>query len=200
MAHTRTVHCERRISDVIALFLVTFTFIEFCSEVLAIRDTLSIVVLTLACMSHPILRLLKGRRREDDSSLARATSVTAAIIAAAPWIVIGWLHAVHPAWEAWQSPAVPASVRYIGCVLACGIVVMRPLLDRAPVDSDDVELFVPRLTLQSQAVMLSVLLVSGSAAAAGLALYWLAAAGIQRLASESARAALRRDVQRVSSV
>jgi hypothetical protein len=197
VAHTRTVPCERRITDFIALAIVTCAFMEFCSEILAIRDTVSIVALTLACVSHPILQLLKDRRCEDEPSPARATALTA-IIATAPWIVLGWLRAVHPAWAAWQSPAVPVVVRYMGCVLACGIVVTRPLLDRAPVDPDDAELFVPRLTLQSQAVMISVLLVSGSLAAAGLTVYWLAAAGIQRLASEGAAAALRRDVQRVS--
>jgi hypothetical protein len=180
---------QRRITDFIALGIVTGALMEFCSEILGIRDTSSIVVLTLACVSQPILELLRDRRREHQPAPSRASAATA-LIAAAPWIVLGWFRVTHPHSVAWQTADVPAGLRVVGCVLACGVIVMRPMLRGTAVDPDDRNVFVPQLTVESQIVMISTLLVSGSVVAAGLTIYWLAAAGLQRLAWEGLPARL----------
>ena len=100
--------------------------------------------------------------------------------AAAPWIVLGWLHAAYPTWSVWQPVGVTTTVRYAGCLLAFGVVLTRPLLEREPGDTYHT-FYVPPATIQSVVLMISLLLVSGSVIAAGLTLYWLAATGIQRL-------------------
>jgi hypothetical protein len=176
---TRTELWNRRIADFVGLAIVTCALMEFCSEILGVRDSLSIVVLTLACASDPVLRLVQDRRSDREPSARRGTEVTA-IVATAPWIVLGWLRAVHPSWSVWQSVAVPAAMHYTGCLLAFGVILARPLLERDPADPDAV-LYVPPVTLQSQLLIASLLLVSCSVVAVGLTLYWFAATGIQRL-------------------
>jgi hypothetical protein len=179
----RTGLWSRRISDFVALALVACALIEFCSQILGIRDSLSIVVLTLGCASHPLLRLLETRRFEHEPGTTRGAEI-AAVVAAAPWIILGWLHGVHPTWVAWQSVPVPALFRYTGCAIAFGVVLARPIVRRDRAEIDDA-MYVPPITVQSQLLMISLLLVSFSAIAAGLILYWLAAAGVQRLVSRS---------------
>jgi hypothetical protein len=191
---------DRRINDFIALAIVACVLMEFCSEILGIRDNVAIVVLCLACVSDPLMWLLQDRRREHDLPARRGTEVSA-MIASAPWLVLGWLHAAHPLWPVWQSVAVPTVVRYAGLAIALGVVLVRPLVARIPLDSDG-EAYVPRLTLESQLLMISVLLVSCSAIAACLTLYWLAAAGIQQLVRRrvSVISALPYEVRQVSQI
>jgi hypothetical protein len=176
---TRTGLWNRRITDFVGLAIVTGVLMEFCSDILGVKDNLSIVALTLAGVSHPMLRLLQDRRSERGPAARRGTEITA-IFAVAPWVLLGWLNTVYPSWSVWQSVAVPAAIRYTGCFLAFGVILARPLLERDSVDSD-VASWVPPITLQSLLLIVSLLLVSGSVVAAGLTLYWLGAAGMQRL-------------------
>jgi hypothetical protein len=74
---------------------------------------------------------------------------------------------------------VPAPMRYVGCAVAVIVIVVRPVLQRG--DDAGGESLVPRGTWESQLLVASVLLVSGSAVAALLAVYWLAVSGVQRL-------------------
>src|SRR5258708_11226984 len=175
----RTGLWSRRISDFVGLAIVTGVLMEFCSEILGVRDNLSIVALTLAGVSHPLLRLLQDRRSEREASPRRGAEITA-FVAVAPWILLGWLNAVYPSWSVWQSVTLPAAMRYTGCLLAFGVILARPLLERDSAESDAVS-WVPPVTFESLLLFVSLLLVSGSVVAAGLTLYWLGAAGIQRL-------------------
>lgn len=170
---------NRRITDFIALGIVTCALMEFCSEILGIRDSLSILLLALACASQPVLRLVEARRSDDEPQARQGTAVTA-MAAAAPWILLGWLHSAYPTWSAWQPAGVPLAVRYAGCLLAFGVILARPLLEREAGDSDHA-LYVPPATIQSVVLMISLLMVSGSVIAAGLTVYWLAATAAQRL-------------------
>jgi hypothetical protein len=178
---TRTGLWNHRISDFVAVALVTCALMEFCSEILGVRDSPSIVVLALACASHPLLRLLEARR-SGGAYRARRGAEVAALIAAAPWIVLSWLRTANPSWWVWQPVPVPAAMRYTGIALACGVVLLRPLFER---DSAEDALYIPPITLQSQLLMISLLLVSGSVIAASLTFYWLAARAIQHLVAPS---------------
>jgi hypothetical protein len=53
-------------------------------------------------------------------------------------------------------------------------------MESSAFDRDEPVALVPRLTTDAMVLILSVLLVSGSVVAAGLTLYWLAIAGVQR--------------------
>jgi len=176
---TRTGLWNRRISDFVGLAIVTGVLMEFCSEILGVRDNVAIVVLTLAGVSHPLLRLLQDHRSERGPVPTRGTEITA-FVAVAPWVLLGWLNAAYPSWSVWQPVAVPAAMRYTGCLLAFSVILARPVLERDPVDSD-AALWVPPVTLQSLLLFISLLLVSGSVIAVGLTLYWLGAVGIQQL-------------------
>jgi hypothetical protein len=178
---TRNGMWNRRITDFAGLAIVTGVLMEFCTDVLGVHDNLSRVALTLAGVSHPVLRLLQDRRSDREPAAWRGNEITA-IFAVAPWILLGWLHDAYPAWSVWQSAAVPVAVRYTGCLLAFGVILLRPLLERDAAGSDAV-FWVPPVTLQSLLLIVSLLLVSCSMVAVGLTLYWLAAAGIQRLAT-----------------
>lgn len=180
---------KRRLTDFTALAIVTCALMEFCADVLRIDDRVCVVVLAVACASDPVLQLLRSRRSATECVARRGTHVTA-IVAAAPWILLGWLNAAFPSALAWGPPAIPAVMRYTGCALAIVVVLVRPIMERPDADRDD-DVYVPSLTLPSQLLMVSLLLVSFSLTTAGLTLYWLAAAGIQRsVASASAVGAL----------
>jgi hypothetical protein len=185
---------SHRIADFIALAIGACALMEFCSAVLGIQDNLCVIVLALACASDPVLRLLEARRHDGDPQARRGTEVTA-IVAAAPWIVIGWLHNAYPFWFVWQAVPVPLALRYAGCALAFGVVLVRPLMEHQTSTRDE-ELYVPAITLPSQLLMVSFLLVSFSVTTAALTIYWLAAAGAQRAIARwnGADAAVGRDL------
>lgn len=185
---------SRRIADFIALAIGACALMEFCSAVLGIQDNLCIVVLALACASDPVLRLLEARRHDGEPRARRGTEVTA-IIAAAPWIVIGWLHNAYPLSFVWQAVPVPPALRYAGCALAFGVVLVRPVMEHQSLTRDE-ELYVPAITLPSQLLMVSFLLVSFSVTTAALTLYWLFAAAAQRAMARwnGADAAVGRDL------
>jgi hypothetical protein len=190
---------SQRITDVLALALVAWTLMEFCRTTLGISDNVCIVVLALACVSDPLIQLVGARRRERAPRALRGTYVTAAV-AAAPWIVLGRLHDAYPSSMLWQSPSLPAAIRYTGCALAFAVVLLRPLVQK-DVPNGDRQLYVPAITLPSQLLMISVLLVSFSITTAALTLYWLSAAGIQQLmaASNNAQPAFEPDTLDVAA-
>ena len=136
------------------------------------------MLLALACASQPVLRLVEARRSDDEPRAQQGTGLTA-ITAAAPWILSAWFTRRTRRGRSGNRLVSLSAVRYAGCLLAFGVVLTRPLLEREAGDSDHA-LYVPPATIQSVVLMISLLLV-GSVIAACLTLYWLAATGIQRL-------------------
>jgi hypothetical protein len=171
----------QRITSFLALVLVTWALMEFCWTTLGIADNVCVVVLALACVSDPLLQLIGARRCERAPRARRGTYLTA-VAAAAPWVVLGWLHELYPSSMIFQSPAVPSAVRYTGCALAFGVILLRPFVQRDSQGTD--ELYVPAMNVPSQLLMVSLLFVSFSITTAALTLYWLAGAAVQRLASQ----------------
>lgn len=180
-ASTAPAPWNRRIAEFAGLAIAASVLMQFCWTILGISDNVCVVMLAVACISDPVLRLLEARRSGCDVRATRGT-VTTAVVACAPAIVLGWLHEFYPSAPAWHSAAVPSAVRYTGCLLAFAVIVLRPALERTAGASDDVELHVPPITVSSQLLIVGLLLVSFSATTVGLTLYWLTALGAQRLA------------------
>ena len=169
---------NRRLGDVVVLALVTGGLIEFCVDVLGVRDNLSLVVLAIACASQAVQSPLDAHRSDDARGARRAIQIRG-LVAIAPWIVLTMLQSMHPLWWIWQPAAVPPAWRVAGCALALGLVLARPFLGRDDGGGDAGSGGSPA-AVPSQLLMLSVLLVSRSLLVAGLIAYWFAAAALQR--------------------
>ena len=166
---------SRHIGEFVALVALMYYVMELCTQMLGVRDPVSVVAIVVACVSHPARRLLEGnpsRAAKNDDRCG-----VAAILAIAPWIILGGLHELYPDWAIWKPVDMPAASRYLGTALAIALVLARPAFGRDSASGARV----PALDLQTGLMMISLLLVSWSSVVAGLTVCWLAALAVQRL-------------------
>jgi hypothetical protein len=165
---------SRYVGEVVALVVLMYCVMALCTEMLGVRDPVSVVAIVVACVSHPARRLLEGDRPRPAE---KQDCGVAAILAMAPWMVVGCLHELYPDWAVWQPVDIPAASRYLGTAAAIGLVLARPALGRGSASGATV----PKLDMQNALMMISLLLMSWSGVVAGLTMCWLAALAVQRL-------------------
>ena len=166
---------SRHIGEFVALVVLMYYVMELCTQMLGVRDPVSVVAIVVACVSHPARRLLEGSPSRAANKADRCG--VSAILATAPWIIAGGLHELYPDWAVWKPVDIPAASRYLGTALAIALVLARPAFGRDAESGPRV----PALDLQTALMMISLLLVSWSSVVAALTVCWLAALAVQRL-------------------
>jgi hypothetical protein len=140
-----------------------------------------LVALVLGWMSQTVWCVVEAPRGSSPDRPRRDAWGLAIVLAGlAPWIIVRILFVAHPGGPIWQSAPIPLAARGLGAVLALGLVLApsrgEPLRQRT--DST-------ALTVQSQLLLISTLLISGSPVFALLTMYFLAVVpvsrGLQRL-------------------
>lgn len=170
---------SQRIGDVVGLGLITVAMNEVCSQMFGAHDRMPAIIVAVACASYPAQQLLTIRRfRAGATRVLRGP----ALLSITPVMLLPLLLYSYPSLATWQPVVPPPTVvRTVGLLLALGVVLAHPLFPRG-LSSEESPLGPPPITLPSLLLVLSVLLVSFSAAAAALTTYWFAAHGVARVA------------------
>src|SRR5262250_293482 len=85
---------SRHIGEFVALVVLMYYVMELCTQMLGVRDPVSVVAIVVACVSHPARRLLEGNPSGAAKNSERCG--VSAVLAIAPWIVVGCLHELYP--------------------------------------------------------------------------------------------------------
>jgi hypothetical protein len=171
-----------RVSNLIVLLIIMWELLEVCDGVLGVRGHACLIALTLGWLSQPAERIVEARHGSYAYCPVRDLWSTFVMFAgAAPWFIVGILYATHRSWPIWQPVPMPPLVRAAGAALALGLILSRPRWRGEPL-RERAACAIPDLTVQSQLLVISMLLVSGSLVVVFFSLYWLVAIAISRLA------------------
>ena len=161
-----------RADELIGLTIVTLVVVEGFVQLFGLRDPLSLVALAVGCASYSAQRLLHVRR--VGTAAVKAADIHA-VMAATPFLLLPALHRLAPASAIWH-PAMPPATRYVGMALAVAVAMWRT----------GGGVFSTRRFLL---LMISVFLITSSAAVALLMLYAVAAGMLERSRAIAVRCA-----------
>jgi hypothetical protein len=179
-ASSRLGRLVRGMGSFVVLLIAMWWQIEVCYNLFGVHSHAFLTVLVLGWMSQTVQCVLDGRRGSTRDAWSRAT-VLAGLL---PWIMLPILYAmqVGGTMTIWQSAPIPLAARGLGAVLALGVV-FTPSRRGEPLRPETGT--APELTVQSQLLLISTLLVSGSPVFALFTLYWLAVVFVSRLLQPS---------------
>jgi hypothetical protein len=175
-ASSRLGRLIRTAGSFVVLLIAMWWQIEVCYTLFGVHGHAFLAVLVLGWMSQTVQCVLDARRGLTRDSWSQAT-VLAGLL---PWIMLPILYAmqVGGTMTIWQSAPIPLAARGLGAVLALGVV-LTPSRRGEPLRPGTGT--TPELTVQSQLLLISTLLISGSPVFALFTLYWLAVAFVSHL-------------------
>jgi hypothetical protein len=168
----------RTVGNLAVLLIAMWWQIEVFDSDFGVHSRALLGVLVLGWMSQTVQCVLEAPRRANQGRLAQdAWDLAIAVAGLAPWILVPILFATHPEAPIWQSAPIPLVARGLGAVLALGLVLapsgLGEPLRHGPGPT--------ALTVQSQLLLISTLLVSGSPVFALWTMYLLALILVSRV-------------------
>lgn len=168
----------RTVGNLAVLLIAMWWQIQVFDGDFGVHSHVLLAALVLGWMSQTVQCLLEASRRANQDRLVHdAWDLAIALAGLAPWIIVPILFVTHPAWSIWQSAPIPLAARAIGAVLALGLV-LAPSRFGEPLRHEPGTTV---LTVQSQLLLISTLLVSGSPVFALWTMYLLALILISRV-------------------
>lgn len=161
----------RTVGNLAVLLIAMWWQIQVFNSDFGVHSRVLLAALVLGWMSQTVQIVLEAPRRPNQDRLAYdAWDLTIALAGLAPWFIVPILFVTHPQAQIWQSAPIPVAARALGAVLALGLVLAPSRLGE-PLRHEP---GTTALTVQSQLLLISTLLVSGSPVFALWTMYLLA--------------------------
>jgi hypothetical protein len=166
--------------ELMVMLLLGTAAVEFTNHILGVHNPAIATVFAFVWL-RPVASRLSDLRRGHyqpwNISATPAFETTAILIGGvAPWVILQLLLSTNPSWVVRQSVNLPEWVRMCGAVLGILVAVNQDRRARTNPDVSPRAPQLPKVTLKSQLLMLSMLMMSGSAFIALLGTWWVLSA------------------------